>query len=101
MIRTTEDHRGYETPAHYWSVVKRQVSESPLTSLGLAAGAGLLAYNLMKSKSDRRQNFISKATRAVASRGKQSGVSRTFKSLVGSLALGYLNRRLRSKLRWR
>jgi hypothetical protein len=101
MFKSNEVHRVYEAPAHYWSVVKRQVSESPMTAIGVAAGAGLLAYSLLKPKPARRQNFFVKASRAVTNRRMRSGASRTLKSLVGSLALGYINRRLKSKLHWR
>ena len=88
------------SPAYYWSVLKRQVSESPLAALGVAAGAGLLISTLLKPK-PRRQSFIGKATHAVSGRSFRSSANKTFKSFVGSLALRYLNRKLNSKMRWR
>ena len=86
--------------ANYWSVLKRQVSESPLAALGVAAGAGLLISALLKPR-PRRQNFIGKAAHAVSARSLRSSANKTFKSFVGSLALRYLNRKLNSKMRWR
>jgi hypothetical protein len=103
MINTTEVHRVYEeeSPANYWSVLKRQVSESPLAALGLAAGAGFLAYRLLKPKPKGRQGLINKAANAIGGRGMGSRAGRTLKSVIGSLAPGYLNRKVSSKLPWR
>jgi hypothetical protein len=92
MINANDIHRVYEeSPAGYWSVLKRRVSESPLTSLTVAAGAGLLAYGLLKRK----------AAKAIGLSKARSSARRTLKSVVGSLALSYLTRKLNSKLRWR
>src|SRR5262245_43325331 len=103
MINATEVHKIYEeeTPANYWSVLKRRVRESPLTALGVAAGAGFLAYGLLKPKQKRRRNYIGRAVNAVSGGGRRSRAERALKSVIGSLALRYLSRKLNSKLRWR
>jgi hypothetical protein len=102
MINANDIHRVYEEPpAGYWSVLKRRVSESPLTSLTVAAGAGLLAYGLLKPKPKKRNAFIGKAAKAIGLSKARSSARRTLKSVVGSLALSYLTRKLNSKLRWR
>jgi hypothetical protein len=103
MINATEVHQIYEeeAPANFWSVLKRRVRESPLTALGVAAGAGFLAYGLLKPKQKRRQNFIGRAAKAVSGSGGRSRAERTLKSVIGSLALSYLSRKLNSMLRWR
>ena len=103
MINATEVHRidVEESRTNYWSVLKGRIRESPLTALGVAAGAGFLAYSLLKPKPKTRQNIIGKAADAVGVRKAQVKASRTLKSIVGSLALSYLSRKLNSKLRWR
>jgi hypothetical protein len=103
MVNANEVHHDYEkeSPADYWSVLKQRVRESPLTALGVAAGAGFLAYGLLKPKLKRRQGLIGKVANAVGGRGVRSRAGRTLKSVVGSLALSYLSRKVNSKLRWR
>jgi hypothetical protein len=100
MINVNDIRRGYEeSPAGYWSVLKRRVGESPLTSLAVAAGAGALAYTLLKPRPKKRNEFIRKAAKAIGVSNARSGAQRRLKSVVGSLALGYLTRKLNSKLR--
>jgi hypothetical protein len=102
MINANDIHRVYEeSPTGYWPMLKRGVSESPLTSLTVAAGAGLLAYALLKPKPKKRNAFIGKAAKAIGLSNARSSARRTLKSVVGSLALSYLTRKLNSKLRWR
>ncbi len=101
MINATEVHRVYEdSPNRYWSVIKRRVSDSPLSALGIAAGAGFLAYGLLKPK-PQPQNLVSRAAGLIRGRRMRSGAERTFKAVVGSLALRYLSRKVNSSLRWR
>jgi hypothetical protein len=100
MINANDIHRVYEeSPTGYWSVLKRRVSESPLTSLTVAAGVGLLAYGLLKPKPKKRNEFIGKAAKAMGVSKARSSARRTLKSVAGSLALSYLTRKLNSKLR--
>jgi hypothetical protein len=102
MINANDIHRVYEeSPTGYWSVLKRRVSESPLTSLTVAAGAGLLAYGLLKPKPKKRNAFIGKVAKAMGVSKARSSARRTLKSAVGSLALRYITHKLNSKLRWR
>jgi hypothetical protein len=79
MINANDIHRVYEeSPAGYWSVLKRRVSESPLTSLTVAAGAGLIAYGLLKPKPKKRNAFIGKAAKAIGvSKARSRGWPRT------------------------
>ena len=100
MINANDIHRVYEeSPTGYWSVLKRWVGESPLTSLAVAAGAGALAYTLLKPKPKKRNEFIGKAAKAIGISKARSSARRTLKSVAGSLALSYLTRKLNSKLR--
>lgn len=103
MINATEVHHVYEeeSPSSYWPVLKRRVSKSPLTALGVAVGAGFLAYGLLKPKPKQGKNIIGKAAKAIGGHGMRSRAGRSLKSVIGSLALAYLNRKVNSKLRWR
>jgi hypothetical protein len=100
MINANDVHHVYEeSPTGYWSVLKRRVGESPLTSLAVAAGAGALAYGLLKPKPKKWNGFIGKAAKAIGVSKARSSARRTIKSVVGSLTLSYLARKLNSKLR--
>jgi hypothetical protein len=100
MINANDIHRVYEeSPTGYWPVLKRWVGESPLISLAVAAGAGALAYTLLKPKPKMRNVFIGKAAKAIGVSKARSSARRTLKSVAGSLALSYLTRKLNSKLR--
>ena len=103
MIKATEVDQIYkeEAPTNFWSVLKQRVRESPLTALGVAAGAGFIAYGLVKPKQKRRQNYIVRAANAIGGGVGRSRAKRTLKSVIGSLAVSYLTRKLNSKLRWR
>jgi hypothetical protein len=103
MINATEVHHIYEeeSPSNSWSALKRRVGKSPLIALGVAAGAGLLAYGLLKPKLKQRQDLIGKAANAIGAHKMRSRAGRTLKSVIGSLALSYLSRKVNSKLRWR
>jgi hypothetical protein len=102
MINANDIHRVYEeSPTGYWSVLTRLVGASPLTSLAVAAGAGALAYTLLKPKPKMRNVFIGKAAKAIGVSKARSSARRALKSVVGSLALSYLTRKLNPKLRWR
>jgi hypothetical protein len=98
MVNVTEVHRVYdEAQMGGWAALKRQVSNSPLTALGVAAGVGALAYGLFKPKPKRRLGAARKVAGAI---GKRVHPRQTLKAVVGTLALNYLNRKLRSKLHW-
>jgi hypothetical protein len=100
MINANDIHRvNEESATGYWSVLKRRVGESPLTSLAVAVGAGALAYTLLKPKPKMRNVLIGKAARAIGVGKARSSARRTLNSVVGSLALSYLTRKLNSKLR--
>lgn len=77
--------------------LKQQVADSPLLALGAAVGAGALAYGLLKPRPKPYRGVASAVASAV---GKRSSSGRMLKTAIGSLALNYLNRRLRSKFRW-
>lgn len=100
MIKANDIRRDHEESlTDYWSVLKRRVSESPLTSMAVAAGAGALAYTLLKPKPKKRSEFIGKAAKAIGVSKARSSARRTLRSVVGSLALSYLTHKLNSKLR--
>ncbi len=90
-----------EHPHRYWAAIKQRISESPLTALGVAAGAGFLAYTLLKSTSRKHQSIAGRAANFIGGRRMRANAGRSIKSAIGSMALGYLNRKARSKLGWR
>jgi hypothetical protein len=101
MFKTPKIYRGSQNNpvSNSWSAIRRQVNESPLVALGVAAGAGALAWSLLKPRSKKHQGIARKMVGAI---GNQVRPARsTFKAAVGSLALAYLNRKLRSRLHWR
>jgi hypothetical protein len=84
-----------------WAGLKRWVSQAPLMALGAAAGAGLLASALFKSKTRSRAHLADNVISAFGRHQPRFAPRRSFKAAVGSLALNYLSRRMRAKLRWR
>ena len=82
---------------NFLSGLKQHVAESPLLALGAAAGAGALAYGLLRPKPT---SYRGVANAVVSAVGRRSSPQRMLKTAVGSLALNYLNRRLRSKFHW-
>jgi hypothetical protein len=102
MINANDVPRAYEDyPHRYWTGIKQRISESPLTALGVAAGAGFLAYTLLKSGSRRHQSIAGRAANYIPGSRMRANAGRSIKAAIGSLALSYLNRKARSKLRWR
>jgi hypothetical protein len=77
--------------------LKQRVADSPLLALGAAVGAGALAYGLLKPRPKPYRGVTSAVAKAV---GRRSSSGRMLKTAVGSLALNFLNRKLRSKIRW-
>ncbi len=105
MINAHEIHRADDDQSRqpgqpgmkFVAGLKRRISDSPLLAVGAAIGAGALAYGLLKPRPKQYGGVAGAVARAV---GRQMRPKRTLKTAIGSLALGYLNRRVRSKLRW-
>lgn len=77
--------------------LKQHVNDSPLLAIGAAAGVGALAYVLLMPRPKTHRGI----TGAVASAfGGRSSAAKTVKAAIGSLAISYLTRKLRSRIRW-
>jgi hypothetical protein len=100
MINATEIDQAYEDKPglKLMADLKRRVSDSPLLALGVAVGAGALAYGLLRPRPKQFRGVAGAVANAVGGRGT---TGRAFKAAIGSLALSYLNRRFRSKMPWR
>jgi cobalamin biosynthesis protein CobD/CbiB len=100
MFKTPIIHRfDRKNPvSNSWSAIRRQVNESPLVALGVAAGAGVLAWSLLKPRAKKHQGVARRMVGAIGNQVRPA--RRSFKAAVGSLALAYLNRKLRSRLHW-
>ena len=100
MINSTEVPGKYDKSLHTDpnNNVRQQIINSPLLALGAAIGAGVLAGLLFKPRSKGESNLAGNVMKSINGISLRKKIKRDFKAVVGSLALGYLNRKLKNKL---